>query len=175
MHSILSHSRVWSTTPALPACLLEDPFMWMLHWGAFSAPWPSMRMNSAIKSATTCPSIAVHGRYCMSNSLNSTAHNAIHPAASGLLIALHKGLSVRTIMVCSWKYGLIFRAAITNAKASFSIWGYLSSAPHNARLVKYTGSVIALSRYTLIPPNPTSGALVRINRSFSILICWNAE
>ena len=74
-------------------------------------------------------------------------------------------------MVCAWKYGLIFRVAVTNAKASFSIWGYLSSALHNARLVKYTGSVIALSRYTLIPPNPTNGALVKINRSFSILIC----
>ena len=32
-----------------------------------------------------------------------------------------------------------FRTAITNAKASFSIGGYFSSAPQSGRLVKYTG------------------------------------
>ena len=72
----------------------------------------------------------------MSNSLNSTAHKAIRPAALGLFMALLNGLSVRTTIVFAWKYGLSFRAAVTNAKASFSIWGYLSSTPQSARLVK---------------------------------------
>ena len=46
---------------------------------------------------------------------------AILPATSGLLMALLKGLSVKTTMVCAWKYGLSFRAAVINAKANFSI------------------------------------------------------
>ena len=70
----------------------------------------------------------------MSNSLNSIAQSANRPAASGLLIAHHKGLSVRTIIVWAWKYGLSLRAAVTNAKASFSMGGYLSSAPRSAQL-----------------------------------------
>ena len=41
--------------------------------------------------------------------------------------------------MCAWKYGLSFRAIVTNAKESFSIYGYLSSSPRSARLVKYTG------------------------------------
>ena len=70
----------------------------------------------------------------MSNSLNSIAHNAIRPTASRLIIARRKGLSVRTITVWDWKYGLSLQAAITKAKASFSMGGYLSSTPRNARL-----------------------------------------
>ena len=57
----------------------------------------------------------------MSNSLSSIAYKAILPAASGLLIAFLKDLSIKTTMVCAWKYGLSFRAAIINAKANFSI------------------------------------------------------
>ena len=33
-----SPSRLWSTTPAPPACLLDDPFMWILHCGLFLTP-----------------------------------------------------------------------------------------------------------------------------------------
>ena len=88
--------------------------MWMLHYGISSASWPSMRVNSAMKSAITYPFTVVRGQYCMLNSLNLTAHNAIRPAALGLLIALYRGLSIRMIIVCAWKYGLSFRAAITN-------------------------------------------------------------
>ena len=101
-----------------------------------SAPWPSPRVNSVMKSATTCPFTAVRGQYCMSNSLSSTAYKAILPAASGLLIAFLKSLSIKMTMVCAWKYDLSFRAAINNAKANFSIWGYLSSAPQSTGLVK---------------------------------------
>ena len=49
------------------------------------------------------------------------AHKAILPATSGLLMALLKGLSVKTTMVCAWKYGLSFRVAVINTKANFSI------------------------------------------------------
>ena len=94
-----------------------------------------MLVNSAMKLGTTCPLMAVCGQYYTSNSLNSIAHSAICPAASGLLIAHYKGLSVRTITMWAWKYGLSLRAAITKANASFSIGGYLSSAPRSARLV----------------------------------------
>ena len=63
-------------------------------------------------------------------------HKAILPTASGPLMALFKGWSVKTMMVWAWKYGLSFRAAVTSAKANFSILGYLSSAPQNAPLMK---------------------------------------
>ena len=33
MHLILSSSGEKSTTPAPPACLLEDPFVSVFHWG----------------------------------------------------------------------------------------------------------------------------------------------
>ena len=89
-----------------------------------------------MKSATICPLTAVRGRYYTSNSLSSIAHKAILPAASGLLIALFKGWSDRTMMVWAWKYGLSFRVAVTSAKANFSILGYLSSTPRNALLIK---------------------------------------
>ena len=101
MQLILSPSRVWSTKPAPPACLLEDLSVWMLHCGISFAPWLSMRVNSAMKPTTTCPFIVVRGWYYISNSLSSIAHNAIHLAASGLLIALFRGLSVRTTIVCA--------------------------------------------------------------------------
>ena len=89
-----------------------------------------------MKSATICHFTAIHGRYCTSNSLSLIVHKAILPAASGLLITLFNGWSVKTMMVWAWKYGLSFRAAITSAKVNFSILGYLSSAPQNALLIK---------------------------------------
>ena len=64
----------------------------------------------------------------------SLAHSANCPTASGLLIARRNGLSVRNIIVWAWKYGLSLRAAVTKAKASFSIGKYLSSTPRSARL-----------------------------------------
>ena len=67
--------------------------------------------------------MAICGQYCMSNSLNFIAHSAIRPTALGLLITLHRGLSVRTTIVWAWKYSLSLRAVVTNAKASFSIGG----------------------------------------------------
>ena len=54
--------------------------------------------------------------------------------ALGVLIACHKGLLVRTIIVWAWKYGLSLKATITKVKASLSIGRYLSSAPQSARL-----------------------------------------
>ena len=89
-----------------------------------------------MKSATICPFTAVQGRYCTLNSLSSIALKAILSVASGLLIALFKGWSVRTTIVWAWKYGLSFRAAIISAKANFSILGYISSASRKALLMK---------------------------------------
>ena len=79
--------------------------------------------------------MAVRGQYYMPNSFNSIAHSAIRPAAAALLITLRKGLSFKTTTVWAWKYGLSFRAVVTNAKASFSIEGYLSFAPRSSLLV----------------------------------------
>ena len=53
----------------------------------------------------------------MSKSLSSIAHSVIHPAASELLIAHRKGLSVRMTIVRVWKYGLSLQATIIKAKA----------------------------------------------------------
>ena len=89
-----------------------------------------------MKSTTICPFTAVCGQYCMSNSLSSIAYKAILPAASGLLMTLFKGWSIKTMMVWAWKYGLSFCAIVTTAKANFFILGYLSSAPRNALLIK---------------------------------------
>ena len=118
------------------------------YWGLSSAPWSSTIVNFVMKSTITCPFLAVRSWCCMSNSLNSTAYNANSPTASGLLIAFRKGLSIRMIIVCAWKYGLSFRAAVTNAKVSFSIGGYLSFAPQNTQLVKYTGFYTPFSSLT---------------------------
>ena len=38
MHLISSPFGEWSITLASLACLLDDPFVWMLHWGYSSAP-----------------------------------------------------------------------------------------------------------------------------------------
>ena len=75
----------------------------------------------------------------MLNSLSSIAYNAIRLVASRLLIARRRGLSVKTITVWAWKYGLSLRAAVTKVKARFSIGGYLSSASRSARLTSYMG------------------------------------
>ena len=135
MHLISSPSREWSTMLAPPAYLLDDPSICTLHWGYCPAPWHSMLVNSAMKSVTTCPLMAIRGQYYISNSLNSIAYNAIRLVASGLLIAHCKVLSVKTTTVWVWKYGLSLRAAITKVKTSFSIGGYLSSTPWNAQLM----------------------------------------
>ena len=84
-----------------PTCLLEDPSVCMPYSRISSALWPSMRVNSAMKSATAYPFIVVCGRYYISNSLSLSAHNAIRPAALGLPIALRRGLFVKTIIVCA--------------------------------------------------------------------------
>ena len=89
-----------------------------------------------MKSATTCLFTEVRGQYRISNLLSSIAHKAILLAALGLLMALFKGWSVKTMIVWAWKYGLSFHVAVTSAKANFSILGYLSSAPRNALLMK---------------------------------------
>ena len=80
----------------------------------------------------------------MSNLLNSMAQSANLPATSRLLIAHHKGLSIRTTTVWAWKYGLSLRAIVTNAKASFSMGGYLSSALQSAWLASIRVSILFL-------------------------------
>ena len=123
MHLISSLFGERSIMPASLAHLLDDSSVYIVHWGYSLAPWHITLGNSAMKSVTTCPLMVVCEWYCMSNSLNSIAHNAIRSAASALLIARYRGLSVRTITVWAWKYGLSLRAAITKVKTSFSIGG----------------------------------------------------
>ena len=61
MHLTLSLFRLWSTIPALPAYLLEDLSMWMLHCGLDSTPLPSIGVNFVMKLAITCPFNVVRG------------------------------------------------------------------------------------------------------------------
>ena len=83
IHSTVSPSGDSSTTPALSACLLDDPSTCMLHRGDSSVPLSSPLVNSAMKFVTICPLMVVRGRYWMSNSLNSMAYSANRLAASG--------------------------------------------------------------------------------------------
>ena len=103
IHSILSPSGERSTIPALPACLLDDQSICMLHQGHSFASLPSPLVNSAMKSEMTCPLMVVRERYRIPNSFNSIAYSANCPTASRLLITHHNGLSVRTITVWAWK------------------------------------------------------------------------
>ena len=66
---------------------------------------------------------------------NSIAHKINSLATFGLFIAFRNGLSVWTITVCAWKYGISLQAAVIRVKANFSLGGYLFSAPQSARLV----------------------------------------
>ena len=63
IHLILFPSGEQSIILAPPAYLLDNPPVWILHWGCSPAPWPSMLVISAMKSATTCAFMAVRGRY----------------------------------------------------------------------------------------------------------------
>ena len=138
IHSTVSPSGDNSTMPTPPPTyLLDDPFVYMLQWGDSSTPLSSSWVNSAIKSATTYPLMVVRGRYQISNSLNSIAHNASWPATSRLLITQRKGLSVRTFTVWAWKYGLSMQVVVTNAKASFSIDGYFFGTAKRSAYVVY--------------------------------------
>ena len=56
-----------------------------------------------MKSAKTCPFIAVFGLYMMSNSLNSMAHFINLPEVSGLCSTCFIGYYVEISMVCAWK------------------------------------------------------------------------
>ena len=94
----------------------------------------SVEVNSTMKSTKTCPLIVVLGLYLMSNSLSSIAHFTSLPEVSGLCSICFIGYSIGISMVWAWKYGQSFLAVDTNARTSFSIFGYLSSAPLRARL-----------------------------------------
>ena len=94
----------------------------------------SAEVNSMMKSAKTCPLIVVLGLYLMSNSLSSMAHFTSLPEVSGLCNICFIRYSIRSSMVWAWKYGRSLLVVVTNARTSFSIFGYLSSAPLKARL-----------------------------------------
>ena len=49
----------------------------------------------------------------------------------------------------AWKYSLSLQVAITRAKVSFSIGGYLSSAPRSAQLVGFYTLSSSLTKSTL--------------------------
>lgn len=60
-------------------------------------------MNSAIKSANTCPLMEVLDRNGISYWLSSKAHFEMYPNASALRSADGRGYSVGTPMVCPLK------------------------------------------------------------------------
>ena len=129
VHSIVSPIGDRSKTSAPPACWLNELSVHIIHViGFFLSSSPVV--NSAMKSTKACALIVVLGRYWTSNSLSSIAHRTSHPAPS-----FDNSLFVWTTMVCAWMYDLSFRTTVINAKASFSIGGYLPSAPQSAQLV----------------------------------------
>ena len=93
-----------------------------------------IEVNSMMKSTKTYLLIVVLGLYLMSNSLSSIAHFTSLPEVSGLCNIYFIGCSVGISMVWAWKYGRSFLAVVTNARTSFSIFGYLSSTSLRAQL-----------------------------------------
>ena len=94
----------------------------------------SAEVNSMMKFAKIFPLITVLGLYLMSNSLSSMAHFTNLPKVSGLCNICFIGCSIGISKVWAWKYDQSLMAVVTNAKMSFSIFEYLSSAPLRAQL-----------------------------------------
>ena len=109
-----------------------------LQMGRSDASWVvsmgSTEVNSMMKYAKICPLIAVLNLYLMSNSLSSMAHFTSLSKVSGLYNICFIGCSIGISIVWAWKYCRILLAVVTNARMSFSIFGYLSSTPLRARL-----------------------------------------
>ena len=109
-----------------------------LQMGRSDASWAvsvgSAEVNSMMKSAKICPLIAVLGLYLMLNSLSSIAHFTSLPEVSGLFSICFIGYYVGISVVWAWKYGRSLLVVVTNARTSFSIFGYLSSTSLRARL-----------------------------------------
>ena len=106
-HSIVSPSSDRSRIPATSAHWLDEPSIHIMHAIGFSSS-SSLVVNLAMKLAKACALIAVLGRYWTSNLPSSNAHRTNRPTTSRLFIVFHSSLSVRTTMVCTWKYSLSF-------------------------------------------------------------------
>ena len=128
MHSIMSFSEDFRSTPIPSTCLLGDPPILTNHRVALQ-PSSSFVVNLTTKLARAWALSVVLGQYCTSNSFSSIVYRTNCLAASGLFFALSRGLSVWTIMMCAWKYGISLQAAVIRAKVNFFIGGYLFSAP----------------------------------------------
>ena len=94
----------------------------------------SVEVNSMMKYAKTCPLTVFLGLYLILNSLNSMAYFTSLLKVSGLCNIFFIGCYVGISMVWAWKYGRSLLAVVTNARTSFSIFRYLSSAPLKAQL-----------------------------------------
>ena len=134
MHSIMSFSEDFRSTPIPSTCLLGDPPILTNHRVALQ-PSSSFVVNLTTKLARAWALSVVLGQYCTSNSLSSIVYRTNCLAASGLFIALSRGLSVWTIMMYAWKYGLSLQVDVIRAKANFSIGGYVPFVPLRTWLV----------------------------------------
>ena len=94
----------------------------------------SAEVNSMMKSAKIFPLIAVLGLYLMLNSLSFMTHFTSLLEVSGLYNICFIRCSVGISIVRAWKYGRSLLAVVTNARTSFSIFGYLSFSPLRAWL-----------------------------------------
>ncbi|MCI24230.1 hypothetical protein A2U01_0045413, partial [Trifolium medium] len=134
--STVKPSSLSRMRPAPLPLLLEDPPVNAVHVvQGFVLP----SVSSAKKSVKTWAFNAFCGSNDMSNSNNSTDHLVIRPARSGMKSTCFRGWSVLTMMECARKYLLSFLAAVIKARATFSIFWYLSSGPDSAFEMKYTG------------------------------------
>ena len=91
-------------------------------------------VNSLMKYAKIYPLIVVLGLYLMLISLSSMTHFTSLPKVSGFCNICFIRHSVGISIVWAWKYGRSLFAVVTNARTSFFIFGYLSSAPLKAQL-----------------------------------------
>ena len=89
--------------PAPLLCAFEAPSIESFQIGRSSVVWVvgagSVEVNSMMKSAKTCPLIAVFGLYWISNSFSSMAHFISLLEVSGLCNICFIGYSVGTSIV----------------------------------------------------------------------------
>ena len=135
-----------SSIPSEEVRIKPTPLLWALptsstdnlQRGRSDASWAisvgSAEVNSMMKSAKIFPLIVVLGLYLMSNSLSSMAHFTSLPEVSGLCNICFINCYIGISIVWAWKYGRSLLAVVTNARTSFSNFGYLSSTPLRARL-----------------------------------------
>ena len=137
--------RAYSTSiPSGEVRIKHAPLMWALaalstdKWRRSDASWAvsvgSAEVNSMMKSAKIFPFDRCSWLIPNVELAQLYAHFISLPEVSGLCNICFIGCYVGILIVWAWKYGRSLPAIVTNARTSFSIFGYLSSTLLRARL-----------------------------------------